>query len=246
MKGGRGMGVQHALVGIALSLAAAAGAQPVMRGPAPPPPVTVAPPIVFPLPPLMTQPAGGLTTGFPFTPVDLTQPPRDLYRVGQQSVHHPWIVLPTVGGYIGFAEPPAAPTPAVQPPAPARGFLRLSVTPLTAQVFVDSYYVGTVADIDAARELTLDAGPHRIEMRATGYQALTVDVRIAPRDTMTYRGALESTRPPAAERDAPRVPAASAAPMYIIPNCYLGNVPPRPQRLPPGCDIKQLRVLGSR
>jgi hypothetical protein len=236
--------MRHALVAIAISVAATAGAQPVKRPPAKPVPVTVAPPIVFPFPPLMAPPAGGLTQGFPFTPTDPTQPPRDLYRVRRLSPRQPRTTFPSVGGYFGIAEPPA-PAPAVEPPAAATGFLRLPVTPAAAQVFVDAYYVGTVADIDAARALTLDAGPHRIEIRATGYQTLTVDVRIAPRETMTYRGALESTRPAAPERDV-RAPAASSEPMYVIPNCYLGNVPPRPQRLPPGCDIKQVQVLGSK
>jgi len=30
--------------------------------------------------------------------------------------------------------------------------------------------------------------------------------------------------------------------MYVIPNCYAGNIPPRADRLPAGCDIKNLRV----
>jgi hypothetical protein len=34
--------------------------------------------------------------------------------------------------------------------------------------------------------------------------------------------------------------------MYLIPNCYLGNVPPRANRLSPGCDIKQVQVLGAK
>ncbi len=34
--------------------------------------------------------------------------------------------------------------------------------------------------------------------------------------------------------------------MYLIPNCYLGNVPPRPSRLPSGCDITRVQVLGAR
>ena len=42
----------------------------------------------------------------------------------------------------------------------------------------------------------------------------------------------------------PAPPDASAPTvMYVIPNCYAGNVPPRSDRLPPGCDISQVRVL---
>jgi len=39
---------------------------------------------------------------------------------------------------------------------------------------------------------------------------------------------------------------AAATKMYMIPNCYLGNIPPRANRLPQGCDIKQVQVLGPK
>ena len=77
------------------------------------------------------------------------------------------------------------------------------MTPASAQVFIDSYYVGTVEDIDAQRVLRLEAGPHRIEMRAPEYRTLTVDVRVLPLETVTYRGALEPVRPQAATTPAP-------------------------------------------
>ena len=130
-------------------------------------------------------------------------------------------------------------------PEVGSGSVRLEVQPAFAQIFVDGEYVGTVEDFHSATGLMIRAGVHRLEFRAPGYEPLVVDVRIAPHEAMTYRGALESTRPAAPEREG-RTPAASTAPMYVIPNCYLGNVPPRPQRLPPGCDIKQVQVLGSK
>jgi hypothetical protein len=34
--------------------------------------------------------------------------------------------------------------------------------------------------------------------------------------------------------------------MYVIPNCYIGNVPPRASRLPAGCDIKQVQILRAK
>jgi hypothetical protein len=125
-------------------------------------------------------------------------------------------------------------------PAEATGLLRLSVTPDQAQVFVDSYYVGTVEDVNAQRVLELSAGPHRLEFRAPQYQTLTVDVRILPYETVTYRGALEFKRLPV-----PAPPPAAGPPtvMYVIPKCYLGNLPPRQSRLPSGCDVKQVQVL---
>jgi hypothetical protein len=126
------------------------------------------------------------------------------------------------------------------PQAPQTGLLRLAVTPASAQVFVDSYYVGTVADVDAQRVLQLEAGPHRLEFRAPQYRTLTVDVRVSPMETVTYRGALDPDRPPPAVVPAPAAPPTV---MYVIPNCYLGNLPPRQNRLPSGCSAKDVQIL---
>ena len=41
-------------------------------------------------------------------------------------------------------------------------------------------------------------------------------------------------------------PASSGEPMYIIPRCYVGNVPPRPDRLPPGCKAGDVKVINSK
>lgn len=203
--------------------------------PPPTPPRTVAPPITYPFPPLMLPPAGGLTPrageGVPFQ----TRPPRP---GSYGSPFYP----PFVMDYSAPADAVDTRRSRAAAPAPATGLLRLSVTPLLAQVFVDSYYVGTVEDVNAQRVLQLEAGPHRIEIRAPQYQTVTVDVRILPYETVTYRAALEPTRLPAAAP--PPVPPAAMTTMYVIPNCYLGNVPPRASRLPSGCDIKQVQVVG--
>jgi hypothetical protein len=206
------------------------------RPPAPPPtpPQTVAPPITYPFPPLMTPPAGGLLPrageGVPFR----TRPPRAGYG---GSYFYPPL------GYADSTEAVDASRSGSAAPVPTTGLLRLSVTPLSAEVFVDSLYVGTVADINARNVLELTAGPHRIEIRAPQYQTVTVDVRITPYETVTYRATLEPLRLPPAAAPPAHGPATT---MYVIPNCYLGNVPPRPNRLPSGCDAKQVQVIGPK
>jgi hypothetical protein len=207
--------------------------------PAPPasprtPPRTVAPPLTFPFPPLMTPPAGGLLPrageGVPFR-----TGPRRLYGGYGGSFYSPFYEYPT--------DTSVAPG-TNRPSASVTGLLRLDVTPLTAQVFIDSLYVGTVADINAQRVLQLPDGPHHLEIHSPQYQTVTVDIRITPYETVTYRATLEPLRPAAAPA-APPVAAANAK-MYVIPNCYLGNIPPRANRLPSGCDIKQVQVLGPK
>jgi hypothetical protein len=211
--------------------------RPTPRPPAPPttparPPQTVPPPITYPFAPLMTPPAGGL-----------------LPRAGEGV---PFNTLPPFGGYSGsyfyppsytdLTDPAAASRSRLAAPVPTGGLLRLAVTPLSAEVYIDSLYVGTVADINARNVLELAAGPHRLEFRAPQYQSVTVDVRITPYETTTYRASLEPLRLTAVA--SPPAPSRQATTMYMIPNCYLGNVPPRQNRLPSGCDAKQVQVIG--
>lgn len=71
------------------------------------------------------------------------------------------------------------------------GGLRLKVKPRLAQVFVDGYYVGLVNDFDGVfQRLTIDAGPHRIEIRAEGFEPLAFEVLILEGETISYRGEL--------------------------------------------------------
>lgn len=73
-----------------------------------------------------------------------------------------------------------------------QGALRLRVEPKDAEVYVDGYYMGVVDDFDGMfQKLELEAGAHRVEIRAAGYQPITFDVRIEPNDTITYRGELQ-------------------------------------------------------
>ena len=220
---------------------------PPMPAPTPAPPRTVAPPIVFPMGPLTQSPSGGLTAPVTFVPSNGAVRPRDIFLNGRRNPYGNYPILPGYGGYGSYGSYAAEPntTSASQmPPAPAVvGFLRVSGTPAEAQVFVDGYFVGTLADIEAGRPLMIEAGPHRLELRAPGYQSTTVDIHLAPNDTLTYRASLERVQPPPPARTGA---SAASSTMYLIPNCYLGNVPPRANRLSKGCDIKQVQVLGAK
>ena len=72
------------------------------------------------------------------------------------------------------------------------GSLRLKIKPRDAAVYVDGYYVGIVDDFDGAfQRMHIDAGPHRIEVRAPGYETLTFEVRVVPDRSTTYAGELK-------------------------------------------------------
>jgi len=76
-------------------------------------------------------------------------------------------------------------------PPPAFGGVRLRVEPRHAQVFIDSYLVGTVDDFDSGRGLPLESGPQSIEVRADGYEPVQIRVWVLPDQTITYEGDLK-------------------------------------------------------
>jgi hypothetical protein len=102
---------------------------------------------------------------------------------------------------------------------------------------------------DSGGDLELDAGSRRIEIRARGYETVRLDAKIVAGRTITYRGVLERVAP-RVEPKSPHHPPPAArttepAPLpkqtfYLIPGCYLGNIPPEHVRLPAGCDVSRV------
>jgi hypothetical protein len=74
--------------------------------------------------------------------------------------------------------------------------LRLDVKPKNAEVLVDGYYVGQVSDFDGSyHHLDVEAGAHRVEIRAPGYEPLTLNINLMAGRTVSYRGELKSGSP---------------------------------------------------
>jgi hypothetical protein len=75
-------------------------------------------------------------------------------------------------------------------PIPGRvyGGVRITEAPPDAQVFADGYYVGIVDDFDGTfQHVNLEAGQHRIEVRAGGIPPISFDVYVQPGRTITLR-----------------------------------------------------------
>jgi hypothetical protein len=73
---------------------------------------------------------------------------------------------------------------------PGRGYggVRFNVPDRNAQVYADGYYAGIVDDFDGSmQKLELEAGRHRIEIRADGVEPVSFDVNVEPGRTVTYR-----------------------------------------------------------
>ena len=130
-------------------------------------------------------------------PFEPAQPRSSTSRPG--IGYYPWgyAGLGFGGYYGGFydLEPPPIGLPYYEPGPGPDGGLRLKVQPREAVVYVDGYRAGTVEDYDGwLQRLHIDAGPHRIEIRMSGYEPLEFDVRIEPGHTTTYHGELKKIR----------------------------------------------------
>lgn len=89
-------------------------------------------------------------------------------------------------GYAGYPYTPSGYVTTA--PGFAYGGVRIEGAPPDAQVFADGYYVGVVDDFDGAfQHLNLQAGPHRVEIRAPGLPEIAFDVNVQPGQTITYR-----------------------------------------------------------
>ena len=218
-----------AAITVGLWFVSAGGAAAQRLPPLPPPPVSLTVP--RPIPPISTTPA----------------PPRDLYQQLTPPQPVPPVVIYNPGGlffpsvYTASGYPPGVDT-AQKPSAPQplpRGGLRFETVPGSAQVFVDGFYVGVIDDFGiSGHALDLEASPHRVEVRATGYATLEFTVRILPNQTVRYRGDLQRLSP--APPPMAGTPAAQKA-VYVIPRCYAGDKPPA-RVLPPGCDPRRMIV----
>jgi hypothetical protein len=161
-------------------------------------------------------------------------------------------------------------TPVLTPPLSLAGrdidagILRLQIDPPSAQVFIDGTTFGdsgpgtrdsrfgTRGSPDTASgDYLLEAGVHRVELEAEGFQPASFDARIRPGDTLTLSPQLTSL-----DRTGPRAAAVSGAvtvsntvapaspkTLYVIPRCYAGDRRPDPAQLLPGCDPARMRVI---
>lgn len=126
----------------------------------------------------------------------------------------------------------------VEPPSFSR--LVLDVHPATAQIFADGYYIGIPEHFRFQNGgAVLEPGPHRIDIVASGYEPVSFEVNLTPGQSVTFRRTLTPI-----PREPQPEPVAAAKPVvkqpvtfYLIPGCYLGNVPPNEANLPATCDI---------
>ncbi len=110
----------------------------------------------------------------------------DFYRYYWMAA--PWAFPPLFAdpGYAVWSDEAGGYAPAYYSD-PEVGSLKFKVTPKGAEVWVDGYYEGTVD-----KRLKVRGGSHRIEIKALGYETLTVELRVMPGKTVTYTGDLKT------------------------------------------------------
>jgi hypothetical protein len=79
-----------------------------------------------------------------------------------------------------------------EPVQDATGSVRIRVKPSAAQVYLDGTLMGLVDQFDGlTSHLAATAGRHEIEIRADGYEPMTLTVDVEADRTITARGSLK-------------------------------------------------------
>ena len=118
----------------------------------------------------------GIWAGYPISYYDPFYYPYDYY---------PYAVA--TPGYV----PPAG-SVSVQPDQSNMGGLSFSVSPDTAEVWVDGEFFGTVGEYTPqSQPLGLPAGRHHIELREPGFEVSSFDVDIIAGQVIPFQGQLE-------------------------------------------------------
>jgi hypothetical protein len=149
---------------------------------------------------------------------------------------------------------------------PPRVWPRLRQQPLPDDPARDrwrSYFGSTDLDVYRARRRTYlpNPLPPGLVVYGSGYPLYADDQQIGL-DELAAAGRSQrwmlvpidqaeatAAREPRAEPPPPPAPPPAPAPprtFYVIPGCYAGDVAPRPEQLPRGCDPARLRVIPPR
>jgi hypothetical protein len=83
----------------------------------------------------------------------------------------------------------------VAEPGAASGSVSFEISPATAEVYIDGKLVGRVSDLGPTTQpLALVPGRHHVEIRADGYQTLSIDADVAAGQVIPYQGTMQPVR----------------------------------------------------
>jgi len=80
-------------------------------------------------------------------------------------------------------------------PGTSSGSISFEISPSTAEVYIDATYVGRVSDLGpTSQPIALTPGRHRVEIRASGYQTLSIDADVTAGQVIPYQGQMQPVR----------------------------------------------------
>jgi hypothetical protein len=111
------------------------------------------------------------------------------------SAYPPAYYPPTSAPQSGYYEPDLPQGSVIAQPGTASGGVSFEISPSTAEVYVDGTYVGRVSDLGPTTQpLALTPGRHHVEIRAAGYQTLSIDADVISGQVIPYRGTMQPAR----------------------------------------------------
>jgi hypothetical protein len=130
--------------------------------------------------------------GYPAYPPPVSYPQSAYPQSAYPQSAYPQSGYPQ-SAYPSAAYPQSAPgSIGVQPGQANSGGVSFDITPGDAELIVDGNDVGTVDQFTpTSQPLGLTAGRHRVEIRAPGYQTVSLDVNIVAGQVIPYQGNLE-------------------------------------------------------
>lgn len=102
---------------------------------------------------------------------------------------------PTGAPQSGYYEPDSPQGSVIAQPGTSSGGVSFEISPSTAEVYIDGKYVGRVSDLGPTTQpLALTPGRHHVEIRAAGYQTLSIDADVIAGQVIPYQGTMLPAR----------------------------------------------------
>jgi hypothetical protein len=92
----------------------------------------------------------------------------------------------------GYYEPDPGQMSVTARPGSASGGVSFDMTPSNADVYIDGKFAGKVSDLGPTTQpLGLTPGRHHVEIRASGYQTMSVDADVIAGQVIPYQGQMQ-------------------------------------------------------
>jgi hypothetical protein len=130
--------------------------------------------------------------GYPYPDYYGYPPAYDPYAPG----YYPPPAYPQTGApQPGYSDPDLQQGSLIARPGTASGSVSFEITPSTAEVYIEGKFMGRVSDLGPTTQpLALMPGRHRVEIRAAGYQTLSIDADVVAGQVIPYRGTMQPVR----------------------------------------------------